>query len=128
MRMPHVEYLNFREKSFLNPFFSYLMVTHKYEYVETLPEHTSSITVLLFSPDGEYLASGCESGVVLVTATDPWKTVKKLVNVSPVTAILWDPTFPMTIVCGFASGAIVTVHIGDSDTVRRFFIKVVLEC
>ena len=104
------------------------MVTHKYEYVETLLGHTSSITVLLFSPDGEYLASGCESGVVLVTATDPWKTVKKLVNVSPVTAILWDPTFPMTIVCGFASGAIVTVHIGDSDTVRRFFIKTILEC
>lgn len=94
------------------------MLTHKYESAETLSGHTSSVTVLLFSPDGEYLASGCENGVVLVTATTSWEVAKKLVNVSPVTALLWDPTFPMTVVCGFASGAILTVHIGDSDLVR----------
>lgn len=120
MRTPHVEYLHPREKTFSIPFFPCLMVTHKYECVETLSGHTSSITVLLFSPDGEYLASGCESGVILVTATESWKIVKKLVNVSSVTAILWDHTFPMTVVCGFSSGAVVTVHIGDSDTVRGF--------
>ncbi|KAF9786231.1 WD40-repeat-containing domain protein, partial [Thelephora terrestris] len=82
-----------------------------YEIAETLTGHTSSITVVLFSPDGEYLASGSESGVVLVTATESWETVKTLVNVSPVTALLWDPTFPVTLVCGFASGATLTVHI-----------------
>ena len=93
------------------------MFTHKYESAETLSGHTSSITALLFSPDGKYLASGSENGLVLVTVTESWETVKKLVNVSPVTALLWDPTFPMTLVCGFASGAILTVHIGESDLV-----------
>jgi WD40 repeat protein len=103
------------------------MFAHKYESAEILSGHTSSITVLLFSPDGEYLASGCESGVVLVTATESWENVKKLVNVSPVTALLWDPTFPMTMVCGFASGAVLTVHIGDSDLVRLRFITAMLK-
>ena len=94
------------------------MLAHKYECSKTLTGHTSSITVVLFSPDGEYLASGSETGVILVTATESWTTVKKLMNVSPVTALLWDPTFPMTVVCGFASGAMITVHVGDNDLVR----------
>ena|ERR1700753_3489475 len=94
------------------------MRSHKYESAKTLSGHTSSVTVVLFSPDGEYLASGCENGIILVVATDSWETVKKLVNVSPVTALLWDPTFPMTLLCGFASGAMLTVHIGDNGPVR----------
>ena len=94
------------------------MVAHKYESVETLSGHATSITVLQFSPNGEYLASGSECGTILVTGTESWKTVKKLVNVSPVTALLWDPTFPMMLVCGFASGAILTVHIDTGDLVR----------
>lgn len=97
------------------------MFARKYESSETLSGHTSSITALRFSPDGDYLASGCESGVVLVTATESWETVQKVVNISPVTALQWDSTFPMTLVCGFASGAIVTVHIGDGDLVSLTF-------
>ena len=100
------------------------MLARKYESEETLSEHESSITVLLFSPDGEYLASGSEDGIILVTATKSWEVEKRLVNVSPVTALLWDITFPMTLVCGFASGAILTVHIGQSasDLVRPDFV------
>lgn len=93
------------------------MLARKYESTETLSGHTSSITTLRFSPDGNYLASGCESGVVLVTATESWEVVQKVVNISPVTALQWDSTFPMTLVCGFASGAVVTVHICDGDLV-----------
>ena len=103
------------------------MLAHKYESAETLSGHKSSITVLLFSPDGEYLASGSEDGMILVTATESWEVEKKLVNVSPVTALLWDITFPMTLVCGFASGAILTVHIGESDQVRLDFVAMIHE-
>lgn len=93
------------------------MLSRKYEGVETLSGHTSSIFVVLFSPDGEYLASGCENGLILITSTESWETVGRLLNVSSVTALLWDPTFPMTLVCGFASGAVLTVHIGENDLV-----------
>ena len=97
------------------------MFPRKYESAEMLLGHTSSITALCFSLDGDYLASGCESGVVLVTATGSWEIVQKVVGISPVTALQWDPIFPMTLVCGFASGAIVTLHIGDGDLVSLTF-------
>jgi WD40 repeat protein len=69
------------------------MFARKYESAETLTGHTSSITTLWFSPDGDYLASGCESGVVLVTATESWEVIQKVVNFSPVTALQWDSKF-----------------------------------
>lgn len=127
MRTPHVKYANLRENPFLTPLLHHLMLAPKYESAKTLSGHTSSITALLFSPDGEHLASGCEGGVVLVTATRSWGIVKKLVNVSPVTALLWDPTFPMTVVCGFSSGAILTVHVGGGDSVRPRFMTAMLQ-
>lgn len=101
------------------------MFTPKYEHAETLSGHRSTITALRFSQDGEYLASGSESGTVLVTATETWEIVQKVVNISPVTALEWDSTFPMALVCGFSSGAVVTVHIRDeylvSLTVNMIF-------
>jgi len=126
-RTPRVKYVTASLGKPSCPLRPCLMLAHKYESAETLSGHTSSITVVLFSPDAEYLASGSENGVILVTATRSWEIVKKLVNVSPVTALLWDPTFPVTVVCGFASGAILTVHIGESDTVRLEPITTIVE-
>ena len=93
------------------------MLSPKYESVETLSGHVSSITVLRFSYDGKYLASGSEDGTILVISTGTWETVSRLVNVSPVTALLWDRTFLMMLVCRFASGAMLTVHIDQRDQV-----------
>lgn len=89
-----------------------------YEFLVALPGHTSSIRVLRFSPHGDYLASGGDDGLVLVFSTDSWEVVAKVVNVSPVTALLWNSAFPKTIICGFLSGAVVTICLDSGDRVR----------
>ena len=104
---------------FLDPLSSPLMASRKYESVTKLSGHSSSISAVAFSPDSEYLASGSDDGTILITASRSWEVVKKLVNVSPVTALMWYPTFPMMILCGFASGAVLTVYIGGDDHVRK---------
>lgn len=97
------------------------MLPHKYNNIATISGHSSPISVVLFSFDGKYLASGSDDGTILINATRSWKVVKRLTNVSPVTALMWDPTLPMMLLCGFATGAVVTVHIGHGDQVRTHF-------
>ncbi|KAF9778446.1 WD40-repeat-containing domain protein [Thelephora terrestris] len=92
-----------------------------YEPTATLSGHTDSVRVLRFSPHGNYLASGGDDGLILVFSTDTWRMVAKIVNVSPVTALLWHSAFPKTIMCGFHSGAVVTICLdsGDRDVAGR---------
>jgi WD40 repeat protein len=87
------------------------MATPRYVLDTTLPTgHSDSIVSLQFSPDGKYLASGSGDGTLMVFSTSTWKPIKRFIDVSPLTAIIWHPTFPKTFVCGYRSGDIHTVN------------------
>lgn len=76
----------------------------------TLGEHGESVTAMEFSPDGRFLASGSEDGVLLIYSTVDWKPVRRFVNASPLTALTWYPLSGQYIFCGFKSGDIHTIR------------------
>jgi WD40 repeat protein len=88
-----------------------LMATPRYVLDTTLPTgHSNSITALRFSPDGGFLASGSGDGVLMIFSTSMWKPVKRFVDASSVTAVVWHPTFPKTLICGYGSGDVHTMN------------------
>ena len=87
------------------------MATPRYNLDTTLPTgHDNSIIVLQFSPDGKFLASGSGDGVLMVFSTSTWKPIKRYVDASSLTAMIWHPTFPKTLMCGYRSGDVHTVN------------------
>ena len=85
------------------------MAAPRFSLDVTLPSgHTNDITVLQFSPDGRFLASGSGDGVLLVFSTSSWKPVKRFVDASSINALVWHPVMPKTVICGYASGDIHT--------------------
>lgn len=87
------------------------MATPRYTLDTTLPTgHSNSIVVLQFSPDGKFLASGSGDGILMVFSTSTWKPIKRFIDVSPLTAVIWHPTFPKTLLCGYRSGDVHTVN------------------
>ena len=87
------------------------MATPRYSLDTTLPKsHSNSIFALQFSPDGKFLASGSSDGVLMVFSTSTWKPIKHFIDASPLTAMIWHPTFPKTLICGYRSGDVHTVN------------------
>ena len=80
-----------------------------YHLATSLSGHIDSINALEFSPGGKHLASAGQDGKLLIFSSKTWGLVKKYVGSSPLTAIAWHPTFPMTVICGFASGDLITI-------------------
>ncbi|KAF9641846.1 WD40 repeat-like protein, partial [Thelephora ganbajun] len=72
--------------------------------------HSNSVVALQFSPDGKFLASGSGDGVLMVFSTSTWKPIKHYVDASPITAVIWHPTFSKTLICGYRSGDVHTVN------------------
>jgi len=83
----------------------------RYSLNTTLPSgHTNGITVLCFSPDGQFLASGSGDGVIIVFSTSSWGPVKRFVDASSINALVWHPVIPKTLICGCASGDVHTLR------------------
>lgn len=76
----------------------------EYSKETTLKGHTSSIVVLEFSPDGKFLASGADNGVVLIFSTSSWVPLNHFVNTSPVSVMTWYIGRRYLLLCGCQSG------------------------
>lgn len=94
------------------------MAVPRYKLQTTLHHHTDTITTLQFSPSESFLASGSENGVIIIFLTQSWKPIKRFIDASPVASLLWHPSFPKTLLCGFSSGDIHTACFEGNDTVR----------
>lgn len=70
----------------------------------TLEGHTATITALEFSPDGRFLASAGDDGVLLIFSTASWSPVCRFLDVSPVSVLAWHTRKRYLLLCGFQSG------------------------
>ena len=75
-----------------------------YELDVTLTGHRGTITALQFSPDCKFLASGDNHGVLLVFSTASWRPLKRLIDASPITTVVWHDTQRYLLLCGCESG------------------------
>lgn len=87
------------------------MPTIVYEPVTTLSGHRDTVTALEFSPDGNFLASGGQDGVLLIFSTSDWRLIHKFVDASPVSALLWHPVLEGHLFCGLKSGDVHTLRL-----------------
>jgi len=75
-----------------------------YTLVGTLNGHGDSITAAQFSPNGAYLASGSEDGLLLIHSVGDWKPLLRFVDASPITSLVWHPSIKRLLFCGCKSG------------------------
>jgi WD40 repeat protein len=84
-------------------------MTINYSLERNISGHCDTVNSLSFSPDGLYLASGGDDGLVLIVDAITGEEVKRFMDTSIVTAVVWHPTFPKTVISGHCSGDIHTI-------------------
>lgn len=87
---------------------AFLSTNPMHTLVSTLNGHRDSITATQFSPNGAYLASCSEDGLLLIHLVGKWKPLLRFIDASPITALAWHPRFKRLFFCGCKSG---DVHI-----------------
>lgn len=90
------------------------MGVFSYVREETLGDHEDSVTTIEFSPDGRFMASGSEDGLLLIYSTIDWKPIRRFVDASPLTSLAWDLLSGRHLFCGFKSGDVHTIQFDPS--------------
>ena len=85
-----------------------------YKLEFTLTGHTGTITALEFSPDSRFLASGSNHGVLLLFSTSTWRPLKRLIDASPITTIVWHSENRYLLLCGCESGDLYFLSLKES--------------
>ena len=84
------------------------------EPIVSLGGHGDSVTTTNFSPDGVYLASGSEDGLVLIHSVVNWMPLLRFIDASPVTSLTWHPRLQRVFFCGCKSGDVHAVRFSTS--------------
>ena len=87
-------------KSSSNPFVS--------EHV--LEDHTESVNVLAFSPTGSRLASGSQDGSLVIWEPITGVTKYRIVCLSAVLSLIWDPRYLNRLVVGCENGVLAVLN------------------
>ena len=80
----------------------------------TLRGHTAAITVVEFSPDGRFLASASDGGVVLIFSTSSWTPVCRFLDASPVSVLAWHKKKRYLLFCAHQSGDLHVLTMSNS--------------
>ena len=78
---------------------------------KSIKAHSDNINSLVFSEDGQFLASGSDDGYISIFRTNSWHELRKYQTVSPVRAIRWHPGSNGVITAGLKSGIAITIQI-----------------
>ena len=80
----------------------------------TLDGHGATITAMEFSPDGRFLASAGDDGVVLIFSTLSWTPECRFVDVSPVSVLRWHRKKDKLLFCGHRNGDLHVLTMSES--------------
>ena len=99
-----------------------LSTSPMYTLVGTLKGHGDSITTTQFSPNGVYLASASEDGLLLIHSVGDWKPLLRFVDASPISSLVWHPTLKRLLFCGCKSGDVHMIKFSASGVSFRHII------
>lgn len=95
------------------PSISTTLKTREYEEEAIISGHRNTVNVLTFSPDGRYLISGGDDGILRVFELigDTLEERYQFRGLSSITAVAWMDSFPGTFIAGDRLGDLHTIHL-----------------